>query len=264
MWTLAFTPDSKLLVLGGVHSREGQPDKAEIRFWDFAKGKVVRTLDWPGGLVYDLAFSPDGKRMASGDGDGAVRVWDLATGRKVREYRGLARKVITVGFNPAGDCFGIDWGEEEYAFLDLDRGKRVFTFSPRRFIVESTLSPDGKRLATAHNEDGKARLWDTATGESLAVWSPEEKSGERAQQVLFVPGSSRLLVCGWQEIRAWEPRGGRSVPLLEKKDFPNRGRNLQIGPVRLSPDGKWLAVMSCHGWGNLVDLWELPGPNRGR
>jgi len=68
---LAFSPDGKLLALGGC-------ENPVVRLYDVPAGKEVRRFEGHVGKVTALAFSPDGRRLASGSADTTVLIWDLA------------------------------------------------------------------------------------------------------------------------------------------------------------------------------------------
>src|SRR5262249_9529468 len=84
---VAFSPDGTLLAGGGSQDRP-------IKLWDAASGKEIRTLQGPIRAVRSdiqpntLAFSPNGRLLASGSHDGAVKLWDVAEGKELRVLGG--------------------------------------------------------------------------------------------------------------------------------------------------------------------------------
>jgi WD40 repeat protein len=76
-----------------------------VKLWDLTTFRTVATLraDPPGYVVHALAFSPDGRRLVTGDSDGAVRVWDADGGRELFTFRGHGGPISDVAFSPAGD-----------------------------------------------------------------------------------------------------------------------------------------------------------------
>ena len=62
----------------------------------------MRTLEGHTSWVASVAFSPDGKLLASGFGDGTIKLWDVATGREVRTLEGHTDIVLSVAFSPDG------------------------------------------------------------------------------------------------------------------------------------------------------------------
>jgi WD40 repeat protein len=257
-YSVTFTPDSKQLVMAGARRRKPDPDRSEARFWSVATGEVVRTVDSPGSLVLHLTFSPDGKHFATGDQNGCVKVWETATGKQLRTYRDLGKNVYMVGYNAAGKSCAVVQGEETWGFFDLEGQKRIATLGSRGDPVEAELSRDGKLLATAHRNDGKAHIWDTTTGKCLATWEVDKRSHAGVERICFVPGKEHLIVCQSNKVWAWDPHAKRPFWTLDPlKDFPKRALPYWIRDIRVSPDGKWLAIYSYNGDDRWFDLWEL-------
>ncbi|MEJ7638654.1 MAG: hypothetical protein WKF75_11925 [Singulisphaera sp.] len=74
-----------------------------IRVWDAATGRELHGFRGHNGhTVWSVAFSPDGERLASAGGDGAVTIWDVAAGREALTLRGHAGAVYGVAFSPDG------------------------------------------------------------------------------------------------------------------------------------------------------------------
>ena len=71
-----------------------------MKVWDAATGQEIRTLKGHTERVTSVAFSPDGKRLASAGGDGTVKVWDAATGQEILTLKGHTGRVIERGVQP--------------------------------------------------------------------------------------------------------------------------------------------------------------------
>ena len=75
-------------------------DKALL--WDVATGQIIRTFVGHSGLIYDLAFSPDGQYLLTGGGNRIAILWDVATGQPIRAFSGHTFNVLSVAFSPDG------------------------------------------------------------------------------------------------------------------------------------------------------------------
>ena len=73
-----------------------------MRLWDTETGEHKGTLTGHAGDIVSVAFSPDGKMLASGSGDGTVWLWDAVTGEQKRIFSGQTSSVSSVAFSPDG------------------------------------------------------------------------------------------------------------------------------------------------------------------
>ena len=116
--------------------------------------------------VMCVAFSPDGRRLASASSDRTVKVWDAATGEEIRTLKGHTQPVMSVAFSPDGQRLASASDDETVKVWDAATGEEIRTLKGHTGWVRSVaFSPDGHTLASAGLDTVK--LWDAATGEEI-------------------------------------------------------------------------------------------------
>jgi len=163
---LAFSPDSRRLASAG---------NSGVSVWDLAARKKVATISPPFGGSPALAFSPDGKLVATADGDGFVRVHDASTGALRATATEFLMEPLAVAFSPDGKSVLAGGADKAVSIIDSETGK-VARVLPKQSGVVSSLdvSGDGKRAAVVYHsaesflEENHMILWDLEKGTVLA------------------------------------------------------------------------------------------------
>jgi WD40 repeat protein len=154
-----------------LKAQEPRPSQEDLRGfeWNFWRNQAQRghvTFAGHTSGVLSIAFSPDGKRLASADGDFVVRVWDVATGQLARTLKG---EVGPVAFSPDGQRLSSASKDGTVKVWDVANGQQVLTLMGHTWGVHSVaFSTDGKRLASA-SRDKTVKVWDAATGQQAGT-----------------------------------------------------------------------------------------------
>ena len=147
---LAFSPDVTTLVTGG-NGANGQ------RLWNTANHQVTAILTGSGPFT-SAAFSRDGKTLATGDGDTA-RLWDATTGKIMKTLSGHAGTVDTVAFSPDGKTLATGSRDTTVRLWDVATGQTIASLAdPNGDVSDVEFSPDGRTLAVVRARS--VQLWD--------------------------------------------------------------------------------------------------------
>jgi WD40 repeat protein/DNA-binding SARP family transcriptional activator len=227
---VAFSPDGARLASIGVDGT--------AKVWDTASGQQVRELAGPPGDVgFSVAFSPDGKFLAT-SWTSQVIVWDAATGEKLFSLAGkvIGMAVDRVQFSLDGTRLAVANMNGLPKVWDLATRTELFALTGHTQICDGiAFSPDGKRLATG-DLDGIVKIWDAATGQELATL----EHGGMVHSVTFSPDGGRVASASDNgRLMVWETATGRPVLSLPARSG--------LYDVTYMPDGERLVSVHQDG-----------------
>ncbi len=225
-------------------------DDGTVRIWDIAADKH-RTLKGNPGPVLAVAFSPNGKQLASAGGDldklaFDVQLWDVPGERVVTRFKGHFYLVSSLAFSHDGKMLASGAGDNTIRLWDLVTGKTEETkrLQDDFYINAVAFQPKGKMLASGSNGE-VVRLWDIATGKSTTL-----KGHERpVLAVAFSPDGKTLASASEvnNQIKIWDVATGRNTATLE-------GHEGAVNSLAFNHDGAQLASGSAD---KTVKVWDI-------
>jgi WD domain, G-beta repeat/Planctomycete cytochrome C len=227
---LQFSRDSSTIAASGYH---------EITFWKTADGSLDRRLTGVAERVYDIAYSPDAKWLATASGDpgvyGVAKLWLAEPGGGGKPVRDLAETqdvVFAVAFSPDSKKIATAGADRTIRVFEVETGKLLSQIEDHAdWIFGIAFSPDGKRLASA-SRDKTGKVFDLEKKESLVTFPGH------AQPVYAISFTSdgKSVATGGEDnrIRVWNPdNDGKSIREIG-------GFGGTVFKLRYSPDGKSL------------------------
>jgi WD40 repeat protein len=225
---MAVSMNGSLLALGGG-GKKFIVDQAPAEVWNYESNRQLFSL--PDAGTY-IAFSPDGRLLATGSRDRKIKLWDLQDGHLLL-HLGPVERNLGMSFFPDGDRIAVGDELGSLSIWDTATGRRVTTVQAHAGgIFKTAVSPDGKLLASV-GADQTVRLWNsdglsevaTLRGHISEVWG-----------VAF-SHDSRLLASSGKDgtVRFWNPAPESRTDLLSRRVA------FWHWPV-FSPDGRWLAA----------------------
>ncbi|EMD37120.1 hypothetical protein CERSUDRAFT_84154 [Gelatoporia subvermispora B] len=209
---------------------------AQLLMKQFISDMVMKPLEGHTGPVICIAFSRDGKCLASGSSDKTLRLWNTETGTLVSPQPvGHEDHVYCVAFSPTGRCVASGSKDHTIRLWDPETGPTpTTTFRGHSDTIFSiSFSPDGRRLASASG-DCTLRAWDVITG--LTVVGPLEGHEATVESVSFSPDGHQIVSGSWDKtIRIWNADTGEMLV------GPMQGHKESVFSVAFNPDGRLVA-----------------------
>jgi WD40 repeat protein len=194
--------------------------------------------------INSVAFSPDGRRIASGSWDCTVRVWNAHSGAEIACLRGHEEQVASVAFSPDGRRIASGSNDKTVRVWDTHSGAEIACLRGHESAVASvSFSPDGRRI-TSGSSDKTVRIWDANRGAEINCLRGHRSS---VRCVSFSP-DGRCIASGSKDntVRVWDANSEAEIVCL-------RGHEDGVMSVAFSPDGRRIASGASD---NTVRVWD--------
>ncbi len=213
-----------------------------IKFWDAESGKLVRTIRGHSQTITSVAFSPDSKVLVSGGYDMKLRAWNVETGELQKELAGHDNWITSVAFSPDGKTIVSGGLDKKVNLWDTQNRKLQRSLTEQDQVNSVAFSADGSLIASV------------ATLESPVVRLWDSQTGELTRKlkghaalsfVAFAGDGKTLAGAGGTDVMLWDVKTGELKATLHHRGSPAR--------VAFSSDGKTLAS----GGGTFVAMWNV-------
>lgn len=245
---IALSPDGRLIVSGHYDG--------SLCFWETGTGHLIRRQVAHATRVRRVAFSPDGRRLVSCEGEpseaqgelrGVAKVWNVDDGRELGQYNGHRDVIDEVMFIDGGDRVVSAGGEGTiriWGWGGDDPEPETALAGHHGAIRALTIAPDGRTLASGA-DDGTIRLWDLASGRTPAVIQVGDDI-----LALALSHDGRRLAAAPRDgvIRVWD---------LDAPESPLRlsGHLGEVNALAFTPDGRLISA----GADRTIRVWDIQG-----
>lgn len=257
-WVSGYSSGNLLNMLSQTQSRIYNANFSEVTIRQaYLKGIKLHNTDFSNsffthpsftqlfGVIYTLAFSPNGDILATGDGNGFIQIWNIKNQQQLAMLKGHSRGVRSVVFSPDGQ-FLASGGEDSIVKLwDIEKKECLYILEGHTNWVRSIAFSLNNRFLATGSSDLTIRLWDIQKKKYVSVFRGHTRS---IRSVSF-SHDSQFLASGSSDstIRIWSIQKKKCTSIF-------RGHTKSVRSVSFSHNGQFLASGSGD---NTVALWDV-------
>ena len=224
------------------------PEKHRHWEWHYSKrqfeGSDV-TLHGHSLEVMCVAYSPDGRQLASGSRDKSIKLWNAVTGEELQTLIGHSDVVRSLSFSPDGKKLATASDDKTLKLWDVDRGEQLRTLTGHmREVTGVSFSPNGLLLASGSSDDA-IKLWDADSGTEL-----QTLLGHRSDvtSIVFSPDGHLIASSSKDKtVKLWDSNSGEELRTLS-------GHPDWVMSASFSPDGHQVAA-GCAD--STLKIWDI-------
>src|ERR1051325_7225496 len=232
---ISFSSDGRMLAVPVGHD-------GEIWVFEAFSGKQLFKLKGHGGTVFCVAFSRDGRLLASSSLDGTAKIWDVSTRKEKWTLRGHKSFICSVAFSPDGKTLTSASHDDTVKVWNTDDGQEKYTLPCENNAVSTAITLDGRYVLSGSREK-TVRIWDLETGKAVRTLV-----GHRNTPFSITCSSNPRIAAtgdGDGAIILWDIESGKQLARYEHVGG--------VHSVDFSADGRLLVSGSADG---TVRLWD--------
>jgi WD40 repeat protein len=208
-----------------------------LSLWDPNTGKLLRKLEGHHGAISTVAWSPDGKTLATASYDKTVQLWEHASGKQLRTFSEHKAAVLAAAFSPDGKSIASGGSDKLVLVWDVATGEVRHTLKGHSAEVTALAwAPGVSGTLASGSNDKTVRTW-TKTG---APGKEFTETGESAILALAWSPDARILASGHYDhrVRLWQVSSGNLIHALEEAGSPPQVTSLAWSPTDLIASGR--------------------------
>lgn len=223
----------------------GLPGMGSLTVWNTQNGKILFEHKADETELAAVAFSPNGKEVASGGGDRTIKLWDVPSGAMRLSIPVEDNFLWGIAYRPDGKSIAAVGLTGMIRLYDHKTGKMLASWDAGLGELSAVaFSPNGSKLAVVSNQASDAKVWDVATRKELLVLKGHTDINWGVE---FSPDGTRLITSGSDgTARIWDSETGQLLRTLT-------GHTSTIVNARFSPDGIRIATAGKDG---TTRLWD--------